>query len=70
MPLLRILVYNEYFHVTKFICERNFQVVCNVKSKPWSQVWGPGYEFLALGLWSYVSGLGLKFPGLGTQSMQ
>ena len=37
-----LIIYSDYFHMTKTIRAENFEIVSNIKSKPWSQISAPG----------------------------
>ena len=52
--LTSILVYNEYFHITKVICARNLQTVRKRKPKTWPQISSPGSEFWVRVLWFLI----------------
>ena len=36
--------------MTKIICARHVQTVCNIKPKPWSHISGPGFVSFILAL--------------------
>ena len=59
LPLISVLICNEYLQMTKVIREKKFQTICNIgQPKPWSQISGPGSGFMVLNLWSCLSGSG------------
>ena len=75
LKIISILISNEYFHMTKCICARPVQTVCNITPKTWSQILGPGSGFLFLSLrfrsWILVPGSWImdsrfQVPGLGS----
>lgn len=59
LPLISVLICNEYLQMTKVIREKKFQTICNIgQPKPWSQISGPGSGFMVLNLWSCLSDSG------------
>ena len=73
LKLSSISICHKYFYLSKIICARHVETVCNKKPKSWSQILGHGSMFLVLSLrsrsWfldpeSWVLGSGFQIPGL------